>query len=85
MKTTTWLMILPLLCAVNGATADGMDYAGADAPAAEAAAAIDKAPARERMRAHTPTRLPSGDIRHCLDLKSNEAIIRCAETPRRKR
>jgi hypothetical protein len=75
MKTIPCLMILPLLVALNLARADGMP------DAVPAASASEKAPARERVRAHKP--LPRGDIRHCLDRKTNEAIIRCAETRRK--
>jgi Ni/Co efflux regulator RcnB len=28
---------------------------------------------------HTRHRYPRGDLRHCLELKGDEAIIRCAE------
>ncbi len=29
-------------------------------------------------------RLPKGDLRYCLEMKTNEDIIRCAETRRKK-
>jgi len=82
METRAWSMILPLLFAVSGAMADGMEPAAAAAQESEAV--TGRVPVRERVRAHTPTRLPQGDIRHCLDLRSNQAIIRCAETGRKR-
>ena len=96
MKTKFGLMLLPLLCAVSGAMAQGVEKEGAaDQPEAVAApaepAAIPakaKAPAkatsRGRMGTRSPTSLPTGDMRHCLDLKTRAEIIRCAETRRNK-
>lgn len=73
---------------------------GADQPAAVAAqaepAAPDaaeapvkaKAPAKARaggrMAKRSAKRLPTGDVRHCLDLKTRAGIIRCSETRSRK-
>jgi len=44
------------------------------------ATAPGKAPAHYRGS----KRLPGGDMRHCLDLKTSAAIIRCSETRRKK-
>lgn len=77
-----WLITLPFLCAVGGAMADDI---GSEAPAEkEAVTAPAAGPAPARMARHGARRLPGGDIRHCLDLKTNAAIIRCSEA-RRKR
>jgi hypothetical protein len=74
---------LPLLFAVGVAMADDMGKDGAAAqPEAAAASASEAAPSR--MAGHVARRLPRGDIRHCLDMESNAAIIRCSETRRRK-
>lgn len=82
MKTIGFIA-LPILCAVGAAMADDMGKEGA-ADKMEAAAAPAKAPAQYRMAGQGTKRLPSGDIRHCLALRTNEAIIRCSETRRRK-
>jgi hypothetical protein len=96
MKTKFGLMLLPLLCAVSVAMAQGVEKEGAaDQPEAVAApaepAAIPakakapaKAPSRGRMGTRSPKSLPTGDMRHCLDLKTSAEIIRCAETRRNK-
>lgn len=71
----TWLIPLTLLCTGGLAHADVMPDA---TPATEAAA---PAKAKAKPAKHKPARLPHGDLRHCLDLSSNAAIIRCAEKP----
>ncbi len=84
----TWIFTLPLLCAVNFALAADMG----EAPAAdkmESAAAPVKAVHHHRMHRRTVRKfravnLPRGDLRYCLDRKTNKAIIRCSEK-RRKR
>jgi len=78
MKMKTGLMLLPLLCAANGAMANGVGKAGA-AERTTAAAAPAGIPARDRMG-----HFPRGDLRHCLDPKPDAAIIRCTETRRKK-
>lgn len=80
--TKIGFIVLPLLCAAGLAMADGMENAGSAAQT-ETAAAPAKAPAHHRMVRHGVKRLPRGDIRHCLDLKTNAAIIRCSETGRK--
>jgi hypothetical protein len=83
MKMKTCLIALPLVWVTGAATADGMESAGAAAQM-ETAAAAERAPARHRMVRHRVKRLPGGDLRYCLDRPTNEAIIRCAETGRRR-
>jgi len=72
---------LPLLCVAGVAMADGVDR---EAGQAGAVAAQERMQERERAHTRRTTRLPQGDLRHCLDLKTNEAIIRCSETRRRR-
>ncbi len=76
----TWFITLTLLCAAALAQADGMPGNTAAAGAESASA-----PARPQTRHKAPSRkfkrLPTGDLRHCLESGSNEEIIRCAETP----
>lgn len=81
----TWWIALPLLLVAGWALADGME----PMPAMDEAAEVPAEPApgsrkKAKTRRHKAIRLPSGDLRHCLDLTDNAAIIRCAETqPRR--
>lgn len=78
-----WLMALPFVWAAHIAMADSIEAEGpADQAATEAVPA--RAPAHYRLANHRMKRLPSGDIRHCLDRKSSEDIIRCSESRRRK-
>lgn len=65
MKIT--FLALPLLCVDRGAES------------AQSAAAQERAQDRERMQARKKMRLPRGDLRHCLDRQTNEAITRCSE------
>lgn len=74
------LPLFLLLSATGLVQADGMP--GGAAAAKEAAAPAAKSHTRQQPRARKPARLPQGDLRHCLDLGSNQAIIRCAESPR---
>jgi hypothetical protein len=43
-----------------------------------------KAPSRSRMGKRSPKTLPTGDMRHCLDLKTRAETIRCSETRPKK-
>ena len=72
---------LPLVCAVGVALADDM---GDGKAAGQTEAAAASRPAQERMVGPAAKRLPSGDLRHCLDRQTNAAIIRCSERPRKK-
>lgn len=76
---------LPLLLAAGVAMADGVDretgaaYAQAGGP--------DKAQPQvqaRRIARQKAKRLPKGDLRYCLDLRTNAEIIRCAETGRKR-
>jgi hypothetical protein len=78
------LIALPLLCALGVAMADGVEREAATGQMETAAAATDKTQARGRMVRHKAKRLPKGDLRQCLDLQTNEAIIRCSETRRKQ-
>lgn len=82
MKTKIGLMTLPLLCVANLALAQDAMPAAAAAPAdtAEAPATV-QAPAQ--MAPSKPMRRQGRDMRRCLKLKTNEAIIRCAEPGRK--
>jgi hypothetical protein len=74
-----WLIALPLLFAVSLAKAD-------DKPPQKEPPKADAPPAKvshPEKRKHGPRHLPKGDLRYCLDLKNNEAIIRCSETGRK--
>jgi hypothetical protein len=84
----TWFIALPFLCAVNLAQAADIEAAPA-ADKMESATAPVKAGAHHRMHKRAmkrlrPVNLPHGDLRYCLERKTNEAIIYCAEE-RRKR
>lgn len=69
-------ILLPLAMLAGAALADEvMPPAPAEAPAAQAA----KAPATSAK----PKRRHGADMRHCLDLKDDKAIIRCAEPGRK--
>lgn len=75
-----WLMMLPLVCAASVSVADGIERETTDQTASSAEKApLNPAASRQRGRS-----LPHGDMRHCLDLKSSKAIIRCSETRRNK-
>ena len=77
------IFALPLLCAAGVAMADGMETEGTAAPM-DTAAVPANAPAHHRMPGYGAKRLPRGDIRYCLDMKTDAEIIRCSESPRRK-
>jgi hypothetical protein len=79
----TWLISLPLLCAVNVAMAQDVEREKAAAPA-EAVAAPEKAQAGDRTVVPKTKQRQGGDLRHCLALKTNKEIIRCTEKKPRK-
>lgn len=72
-------IVLPLWMLAGAALAQdaAMPSEPSAAPAAEAPAAPAAAPAAKAQRRH------GADMRHCLGLKDNKAIIRCAEPGRR--
>jgi hypothetical protein len=71
-----WLIALPFLFAASLAMADEKSQ-----PSVQPKAAMTptKANHAERQK-HKVRHLPRGDLRYCLELKNNKAIIRCAET-----
>ncbi len=71
----TWFISLPLVCMVGIAFAEGGEMDSAAGQAAPAAAKTQMA---------KPKHPPRGDLRYCLALKTNEAIIRCTEKKHRK-
>lgn len=78
----TWLITLPILCAATLAMADDIPP---EPTGAQPQAVMSQETAKPAKTMHHRTkRLPRGDLRKCLDLKDNEAIIRCAETGRKK-
>lgn len=77
------LIVLPAVFAASVTLADEVP-SGPDPGDAESAAAGVATQAKQRAHTRRAKRLPHGDLRYCLELKSNEEIIRCAETPRRR-
>ena len=71
----TWFISLPLVCMVGVALAEGGEM---DTTANQAATAAAK------TKVAKPKHPPRGDLRHCLDLETNEAIIRCSEKKPKK-
>jgi hypothetical protein len=58
---------------------------GAPAATPEAKAPMKrKAAAKGRTSKRSAKGLPTGDVRHCLDLKTRAEIIRCSETRPKK-
>jgi hypothetical protein len=95
----SWIITLPFLFATGLAVAQDRPEAAAAAneptvvpaeiltPAEPAAAAPAAKPAKStkpRAAKHKAKSLPTGDVRHCLDRKTREDIIRCSETARGK-
>jgi len=83
MKTKIGLMALPLLCAANLALAQDATPAAAAAPVDDTAEAPAMVQASAQMAPSKPVRRQGRDMRRCLKLKTNEAIIRCAEPGRK--
>ena len=54
------------------------------APAKATAPAKPKPKPRHRMSKRASKPLPTGDMRYCLDRKTDAEIIRCSETRRKK-
>lgn len=79
MKTKIGLMVLPLLVAAGGAIAQE----GAQQGAAEPAVAQEQVQVQARAEKRKDVRRQGADMRPCLDLKSNAAVIRCAEPGRK--
>ena len=74
--------------AAVAAPAEPAAAAPVQASATPEAKAPVKAPAKARPKHRTGKRvhktLPTGDMRYCLDRKSDAEIIRCSETRRKK-
>ena len=82
MKTTTGWKILPLLCAASVAMAQEggqQDAAGM----AEPVAAQESVQVQQQATVRKDVRRQGADMRRCLELKTNAAIIRCAEPGRK--
>ena len=87
MKMKIGLMLLPLLCAAGVAMGQGAEPGAAAAPDAA------QAPDRNQVQPRTDVRdshdryrgkpRQGRDMRRCLKLKTNAAIIRCAEPGRK--
>jgi hypothetical protein len=76
-----WFIALPLVCMVSVAMAGGPEK---DQPQGQVQAGSIHHKAHHRMHTHRMKHFPKHDMRACLDLKGNKAIIRCSES-RRKR
>ena len=89
MKMKIGLMLLPLLCAAGVAWGQGAEPGAAAAPAPEAAQVPDRNPVQPRTDVRDSHDRYMGkqrqgrDMRRCLKLKTNAAIIRCAEPGRK--
>ena len=87
MKTNILLMLLPLVVAANVAMGQGVEPGAA--PASDEAQAPDKSQVQPRAEVrdshdrHMAKQRQGRDMRRCLNLKTNEAIIRCAEPGRK--
>lgn len=75
------LIMLALLGVAGAAMAQGSEPGAAAAPAE--AAAPDKMPVQARKPALHKVKRQGGDMRRCLNQKTNRAIIRCAESGRK--
>ncbi len=82
MKMKIGLMTLPLLCAANLALAQDATPVAPPTDTAEAQATA-QATAPAQMAPSKTQRRQGSDMRRCLKLKTNEAIIRCAEPGRK--
>jgi hypothetical protein len=81
METKPGWMILPLLCVAGIAMAQDMEKDNRVEPAEPVAARV-QVQAQEKTTA-TRVKRQGGDMRHCLDKKRTQAIIRCAEPGRK--
>lgn len=82
MRTTRGWTILPLLCAASVAMAQEGGQPDA-AGAAEPVAAQAPVQVQEQATVRKAVRRQGADMRRCLQLKTNAAIIRCAEPGRK--
>jgi hypothetical protein len=76
----TWMITLPFLLAAGLATAtEPAAQSGAAVAVEQAVPAKPVKMKRHKVQRHKIRHLPRGDLRHCLELKDNPAIIACAE------
>jgi hypothetical protein len=80
-----WPITFSLLCAAGLALADDKTQAPAAAQPEVSAVAEKAAPAKPKRHraARKAKHLPRGDLRQCLELKDNKAIIACSEERRK--
>jgi hypothetical protein len=79
-KMKPWLIAVPFLFATSLATAAEQPQQDVQPDTAMTTAKVSYV----NKHKHSVRHLPRGDLRYCLELKDNEAIIRCAETGRQK-
>jgi hypothetical protein len=79
-----WLITLPLLFAFSVAAEEGAGMGATETGAASAQEAVKVSKPHKKRSGHKARHrgLPTGDLRHCLELKDNAEIIKCAETRR---
>ena len=77
------LMMLPLLVAANVAMGQGVEPEAASTPDGVQVPAMNQVQPRTEVRdshdRYMGKQRQGSDMRRCLNLKTNEAIIRCAE------
>lgn len=76
------LMGLPLLCAASVVLAQGGASEGTTTM--ETTQTRDQAQVQVQVTVRKPRPQEGPDLRRCLEMKTNAAIIRCAETGRRR-
>lgn len=77
------LMVLPLMCAAGAALAQGSAPDGAPGVETMQEQEQPQAPAQAQLATRPVMQRQGADMRRCLQLKSNRAIIRCAERGRK--
>jgi hypothetical protein len=81
------LMMLPLLVAANVAMGQGVEPEAASTPDGVQVPAMNQVQPRTEVRdnhdRYMGKQRQGSDMRRCLNLKTNEAIIRCAEPGRK--
>lgn len=79
-----WMITFPFLLAAGlAAAADPAPKADAT-PEAVFAAEQPAAVRQHKTKHHQARNLPKGDLRQCLELKDNKAIIACSEKRQKK-
>jgi hypothetical protein len=79
-----WLITLTLLFAFSVEAEEGAGTGAAGTGAASAQESVKVSRSHKKRSGHKARhrRLPTGDLRHCLEFKDNAEIIKCAETRR---